>query len=697
MKPEAATACYADVRDGILTIGNSRIERKWTLDSAGVVPLSVLDRQRNTEWLEQKAASTAPAFRHPAITKFADYEVRQQPDNDNGRAPDHLLVHVTAVSGSFDMCWSLRIYPDVPLIRQTVFIRKSDQSSVTDSGGEPLSIEYLNKDLYNNGATERNAPKPVSPTDYMDFLAIAPLHCRWEAIQLHDVTDTNNNLVTVKEGLLYTDKALHPLSGNYLSLRNNVTKDGLLLVKESPTSFGQLLAASDDFCVSGRRLWVTGSGVSEQDLQSGEWVECYGSAVGIYHGDELERLRLIRHYHACLQSYSTDGDCYIMSNTWGDRSRDGRITESFILRELEQASRLGITHVQIDDGWQKGATSNSIIAGGTWADYYSKHADFWDVHPERFPNGLAPVVQRAEQLNIRLGLWFSPDSNDDFAHWEKDVEVLYRLWNDYGVRYFKLDGISIRNKLGESRFLRILSETANRTSGNIYFNLDTTNGKRLGYLYHTSGGNLFLENRYTDFNSYYPHWTLRNIWMLSPYVPAGKLQMEFLNTERNTAIYKDDPLSPSMCGIGYSFAVTMFASPLAWMELSGLSDQQVETLKPLIALFNRIKSETGHGHVLPIGEQPSGTGWTGLQCMTGDKEGYLLAFREYTREDTGTFRLWGSRSASTRLECLVRSEGRQQMAFPGTIERTAPSSTGEIRITLTQPLSFALYRYSGNE
>jgi len=30
-----------------------------------------------------------------------------------------------------------------------------------------------------------------------------------------------------------------------------------------------------------------------------------------------------------------------------------------------------------------------------------------------------------------------------------------------------------------------------------------------------AGGVLVLENRYTDWVNYHPHWTLRNLWMLA--------------------------------------------------------------------------------------------------------------------------------------------------------------------------------------
>ncbi|RKN80594.1 alpha-galactosidase [Paenibacillus ginsengarvi] len=683
MKFTASLPSYADYEDGILAVGNSRIERKWALRPNGVYPLSLVDRKRNTEWLDVKTAGAATSFRHPALQERADaysnYAVRQQNVSASGRTPEHLLVEVSADNGPVLVKWQIRIYPDIPVIRQTMYYKASTRGSEPSSGDAAASGE--------------SAPKAKHPADYADYIPLAALHCRWQSAELLDVTDTHNNLVRLEDGLLYTDGEKHSPSGNFMTVRNNLSRDGLLLVKDSPTPFGQLNRTDGDYFIAGKRFWVTGSGIAAEDLAHGEWVQSYGSAVGVYHGGELEQWRLIRQYHECLEVRQGAGDTFVMSNTWGDRSRDSRVTEAFMMLELEQAARLGITHVQIDDGWQKGTTANSFITGGTWADYYSKVADFWEVHPERFPNGLKPVVERAKQLGIELGLWFSPDSTNDFTYWQTDLELLKSMWDKFGIRSFKLDGISIRSKLGEARFLRMLDEMTAHASGDVYFNLDTTNGQRLGYLYHTSGGNLFLENRYSDFRSYYPHWTLRNIWMLAPYVPAGKLQMEFLNPGRNEALYGDDPLSPSACGIAYGFAATLFTSPLAWMELSGLSESDVRTLTPMIGLFNRLKVELSGGHVLPIGEQPNGAGWTGLQCITGEREGYLLVFREYTEEAAGLFRLWGDSFGAITLESLVRSEGKERFDFAAETIRLTPDSAGRVSVSLPKPLSFGLFRY----
>ena len=56
----------------------------------------------------------------------------------------------------------------------------------------------------------------------------------------------------------------------------------------------------------------------------------------------------------------------LLSNTWGDRNRDARVCETFVLQEIDRAAALGLDTVQIDDGWQKGTTVNSARPLGGW-------------------------------------------------------------------------------------------------------------------------------------------------------------------------------------------------------------------------------------------------------------------------------------------------------------------------------------------
>ena len=84
------------------------------------------------------------------------------------------------------------------------------------------------------------------------------------------------------------------------------------------------------------------------------------------------------------------------------------------------------------------------------------------------------------------------------------------------------------------------------TDNQVVFDVDATANSRGGYHYLNKYGNIFLENRYTDWGKYYPHWTLRNLWQLSAYVPPELLQVEFLNKWRNPGKYPaGDSLAPA--------------------------------------------------------------------------------------------------------------------------------------------------------
>jgi alpha-galactosidase len=152
-------------------------------------------------------------------------------------------------------------------------------------------------------------------------------------------------------------------------------------------------------------------------------------------------MKALQEYQRTLRPFMPGRDGLFLANTWGDRSRDARVNEEFMLREIEAGARLGVEVIQIDDGWQKGRTSNSAEAGGVWNGFWAANENFWDVHPERFPNGLAPLIARARERGMQFGLWFAPDSSHHFANWQRDVVAILKLHRELGVNYFKIDGV----------------------------------------------------------------------------------------------------------------------------------------------------------------------------------------------------------------------------------------------------------------
>ncbi|RAU93858.1 alpha-galactosidase [Paenibacillus sp. YN15] len=703
--------CYVLADGERIAVGNSRIERSWSFAGGRLACVSLLDKTGKEEWIKLDG-SAALAFALPwqAVNEEAAAWIAASADTDDdcGIACKHLRAHIDMAFPGMGLTvrLSAAIYPDSPFIRQVLTV-KACTPRPSDSGkpaGLLLWEERRDKDkntdkreedgspVLDNNATQQLA---AAEGGYLDALELNHLHCRWETAAFYDRTDTNNNLASHEHGLLYRNER-RGLKGNLMFFRRTLAKAGLVLIKEGPTPLGQLEEPGLDFQLTGCRLAIMGTGIRREEAD-GEEICTYGSTVGVFDGSEYGGLRLLHDYHSSIRVFRPERDAFMMSNTWGDRSKDGRVNEHFLMQELRKAAELGLDIVQIDDGWQKGVSSNSVAAAGgngRWGDFYSGGGDFWSHHPERFPNGLGPVAELARQLGVKLGLWFSLDTTNDYIHWEQDAARMLELHRQYGIAAFKLDGIDIRSKTGEQRLCKAMQQVVLAARGRVQFNLDATAQKRLGYFGRTQYGSIFLENRYTDWLNYYPHWTLRNLWTLCPYLPARRLQMEFLNVERNVEKYGADPLAPARCGQLYALAAAMFANPLAWMELSGLNDAQSEALTAVIRAVKPHHSAILAGHILPLGQEPSGAEWTGLQSISSADSGYLLIFRELAPAPSAKFRLWNTESSPIVLEELIRVDGGSLQPSPPQPLLLQPDSRGEYGFALPAPFSFVLYKYT---
>ena len=345
-------------------------------------------------------------------------------------------------------------------------------------------------------------------------------------------------------------------------------------------------------------------------------------------------------YQRQIRPYVPGRDGLLLSNTWGDRNRDGRINEDFLRREINAGARLGVDILQIDDGWQKGTTSNSVDAkakNGVWEGFHKSDSAFWNVNPDRFPNGLAPLAEAARAQGMRLGLWFAPDSDDDFANSPKDADTLLRLHREFGINDIKIDGIKLRSKKGEQNLRAFFERVLEGLDGSVVFDGDVTAEVRPGYFGMMDIGPIFVENRYTDWHGYWPHHTLRNLWSLSHYLDPVRLRMEFLNNGRSIQKYQNDPLAPHTYRPDYLFATVMFAAPLGWFEVAELAPDYFEAAVPLIAVWKKHRDALYAGTTFPIGDAPDGTSWTGFASVARDrKTAYVLIFRELPESGEAT-------------------------------------------------------------
>lgn len=455
-------------------------------------------------------------------------------------------------------------------------------------------------------------------------------------------------------------------------------------LKESPCSTSELSYNGADFITSFGDFSCVSPGLTSTDISPSKWVKAYSCVTGIFKGGEDKALRALRSYQKKINLLQANRDEMMMANTWGDRSQDEKINESFCLHELDAIHRLGLNCFQIDDGWQTGKSPNSKFSKGSFNDIW-KQKNYWKPNPQKFPNGFTPIVEKANRLGIRIGLWFNPSIQNDFADWGKDASVMIGLYKQYGIKIFKIDGLNVSSKLGEERIRAMLDSVDLATNHQAVINLDVTAGRRFGYHMMNEYGNIFLENRYTDWGNYYPWLTLRNLWQLSKYVPSERLQIEFLNNYRNVEKYAPhDWLSPSNYRFDYIFAICMAAQPLAWMETSALCDNAFN-IRETVKIYEKIQHDFHSGTILPIGEEPSGKSWTGFQSILNDREGYLLIYREHTDSENAFIKTWLPKDFRIKTKNII-GNGKID-------ENSNVGSDGAVNVTINRINDYVLLKY----
>ncbi len=556
---------------------------------------------------------------------------------------------------------------------------------VTVAGSGIWHAEEHEKAEYTGAETVYSAKTAgiCAPADAIDLMVLPKGHYDLREVQLIDKSDQNDTLIRESVHPVYNHGWGHEeAEGNLFIFEDRMDGTACMLVKEAPTKASMLGRGECDLYIQKNRyVQLLGNGLNGQELDA-KGVYVYGSTMLV--GGKEDIVQEWRKLYRAM--WHGEEHVRVLSNTWGDRNQDKAVCHAFMMKEIDRAHELGVQIVQIDDGWQLGQTANSALGvSHVWEGYYAANPDFWKVNPQKFPEGLKPLAEYAEGFGIELGLWFSPDSSNEFANWEKDAEVMLGFYRELGVRRFKLDGVKIRTKKCERNYLRLL-ETLNRESGGrICVNQDITAEIRLGQIYYREFGNLFVENRYTDAGSYYPHNTLKNLWELSKYIPAGKMQFECLNRARNHDRYPAaDPLAPGNYDMEYLFAVTMAASPLIWMEMSNLGEEDAARLAGIISVYRQHQEKIIRGDVIPVGRKPDGLSFTGFDISLGEEGGYLILLREWTEEEAFSFEIPSWRGKEIRLEMLRSNAPSVQL------ERRE----GGLRMRTDMPRSYVFARYS---
>lgn len=428
-------------------------------------------------------------------------------------------------------------------------------------------------------------------------------------IKLNAFTDEIDTLVEENEYHIFYKKLVKEKHGEIFLLKNYENNTAFVIISETPDAFLTTLNIVD--------------GVVKVENGGN------GLAIGFCKIDECANF--IKAYYNTARTPKT---LVTMSNTWGDRNGISRVCRDFVMKEIDAAKEIGVDIVQVDDGWQIGKTYDTTKWDAQNRPVFS--GDYWTLDENLFPNGLNELTEYAKKANIKMGIWFAPDAHDNYALFDRDVKVLKKAYTEWGVRFFKLDMFWITNLEERDKFLALLKEIYS-FGNDVAVQLDVTRFNRINYFCGKEYGTLFVENRYTKGGTYYPHRTLKNIWMLSKYLPTQKFQFELANPDLNGEFYKEnDDFAPQKYSMDYLFATTMLSNPLFWMEMQFLSEKRRKELKRIMPIWQKIKEEISDAIVTPIGQKPTGRSISGFKVSVNNKDKYLLIFRESTSEDSIT-------------------------------------------------------------
>ncbi len=662
--------CVAEWNDKELLIKNSFIERKWKIQNGLACNVSLKDLTTGKEKLLKASNTPSPS---------PEYEMKEQAISTTTTAGEwqQVVVEVKSLKVSIRSTYKsgilithFKIYPQTGAI-----------SSWLEIDGDTLTASKSNIDSVSSGI-ETVGQAVTYRLDLNEMYHLEYVHQMLGAVSLVENTDVNDNLVNVDEYLTTHANSIENLKSNLFYLEDQFKGDGLMFLKEAPLPYERPVKSENDLIRYKDQFFAfigLGAGNSGQR-------ESYPFTTLVYQGGETGRIKALQRYQRNFRRYDPAHDELIWHSIWGDRNRDGRMKESFLLAEMKRNVEIGIDHLYFIDGWQKGPSSNSVNRdkGGMWDNQWSR-PDYWTPNPERFPNGFDSLIRIARKLGFKTGMWYNPDRTHDYANWMKDTDVLLNLHRKYGIDYFKYDGINFSTKTGEANIHKAMHRMVQETGGKVSIELDISGGNRPGYFSGMQYGFLFLENRYTDLRRYYPHLTLRNLWQLSHYVDPRRLRMEFLNNERSKDKYPNDPLAPANYSADYLFAVTMFAKPMAWFETTGLSETYAQKLKQIITIYKKHWHAIHKGIILPIGNEPRGFSWTGFQSQQPNvRDGYLVVFRELNENSSQVMALPLLEPGKYRFEHLS-GNGKTFEATVGK-DKTA-------RLSLPDKLNYAFYQY----
>ncbi len=337
---------------------------------------------------------------------------------------------------------TLQIPDDSPVVRFRYTLTSARECRLTKTAGKD-SLTYLETSFAHLPAAWEVRLSEFSELVHSFCLAELPVNDRHF-----------DNSLTVMGPLLVGASDTHALLLAYE--HGSQVPDAFLQYHLSPTRAATLCAVKGSYC----DRQIVDSATPYRTL----WMEIAAVPGDVDTLARAYRSFVLKHLSPNRQSRAP----YIFYNTWNFQERNrwwyhqqylDSMNEERMLQEIEAAHRMGIDVFVLDTGW------------------YEKTGD-WRTSSARFPRGLAPIKEKLDEYDMKLGLWFNPTvaavssqmrrrhedclmtRNGKPGHphevWETEAsqglclvsrygdafaDELIRLVREVGVTYFKWDAI----------------------------------------------------------------------------------------------------------------------------------------------------------------------------------------------------------------------------------------------------------------
>ena len=534
--------------------------------------------------------------------------------------------------------------------------RVSQRKSIANKGFS--LVGYLN-------CGEKNKVEVSSITGRVDFVPVNAMHLSRRYIGYYNDTQHRNMRETplIKEVVLNdsVEKTEKVEWASVFMLED--TKDVLIMVKESHKCVNQYGYDTGDYEISESGVSNTGTSLSVDEILPNRYRTAWASWLITASNGNDQREFALKRFERIRFPVNTETDVYILANTWGSDRAYEAANESNVLVELESQKSLGIDVQQIDDGYQRAGT-------GKRADKNGKNYGNYP-HPDRYPEGWKNVRQKANELHLKLGLWFPA--------MPVTLEEMKKNYDTGGFLFYKLDFANftshnhLESMVSKIRAYELYTHHKSKVNWDV-----TENAPRFGYFWAKEYGCVFLENRKTKYPEsvvYTPYLVLRDLWHLSKYCNLNKFQGSVQNIDEVDRAMSDAWLHNHP----YSAAIPLMSTPLFFQETHFYSPEAKEQIKEVLSAYRGVRNEIYECYVYPIGSEPDNASWSGFQAHHPEKKvGYITLFREIeNNEPQKNIQLRFLKNQKVTITNLLTNEvGNQELDSDGFTPFTIPQSAG---------------------